>query len=99
MSTKEFASIGLAASLLTLAGCAVDADKFAQRWIASMDAKPPEERVPNWQTIRTLMMREPPKVGDKAPDFSLKSRTGDETIRLSQFEGKKPVVLIFGSWT
>ncbi len=34
------------------------------------------------------------KVGDKAPDFTLTSATG-EKISLSQFRGKKPVVLFF----
>jgi cytochrome oxidase Cu insertion factor (SCO1/SenC/PrrC family) len=34
------------------------------------------------------------KVGDKAPDFTLPSSTG-EKISLSQFQGKKPVVLFF----
>jgi len=34
------------------------------------------------------------KVGDKAPDFTLPSTTG-ENISLSQFQGKKPVVLFF----
>jgi cytochrome oxidase Cu insertion factor (SCO1/SenC/PrrC family) len=34
------------------------------------------------------------KVGDKAPEFTLPSTTG-EKISLSQFQGKKPVVLFF----
>ena len=34
------------------------------------------------------------KVGDKAPDFTLPSTTG-EKISLSQFQGQKPVVLFF----
>ena len=34
------------------------------------------------------------KVGDKAPEFTLPSTTG-EKISLSQFHGKKPVVLFF----
>jgi cytochrome oxidase Cu insertion factor (SCO1/SenC/PrrC family) len=34
------------------------------------------------------------KVGDKAPDFTLTSTTG-EKISLSQFRGEKPVVLFF----
>ena len=44
------------------------------------------------------------KVGDKAPDFTLPSTTG-EKISLNQFQGKKPVVLFFyifafgGAWT
>ena len=35
-----------------------------------------------------------PKVGDKAPDFSLKSTSG-ETVSLSQFKGQKNVLLAF----
>lgn len=34
------------------------------------------------------------KVGENAPDFTLASATGKE-IRLSEFRGKKPVVLVF----
>lgn len=39
------------------------------------------------------------KIGDDAPDFSLKRSSSDGKIALSQFEGKKPVVLVFGSIT
>jgi len=35
-----------------------------------------------------------PRVGDKAPDFSLKSTSG-ETVSLSQFKGQKNVLLAF----
>ena len=35
-----------------------------------------------------------PNVGDKAPDFSLKSTSG-ETLSLSQFKGQKNVLLAF----
>lgn len=41
------------------------------------------------------------KVGDEAPDFELQ-RLGakdEERVKLSSFQGKKPVVLIFGSYT
>jgi peroxiredoxin Q/BCP len=34
------------------------------------------------------------KAGDKAPDFALKTQTGD-TVSLSQFHGSKPVVVYF----
>jgi cytochrome oxidase Cu insertion factor (SCO1/SenC/PrrC family) len=37
---------------------------------------------------------EPPEVGDKAPDFALPDQNG-RTIRLSDFRGKKTVVLAF----
>ena len=42
---------------------------------------------------------EAPKKGDIAPDFTLKSIDGKSEVTLSGFRGKKPVVLIFGSWT
>jgi hypothetical protein len=38
-------------------------------------------------------------LGDMAPDFKLKTLDGKRTIRLRQFRGKRPVVLIFGSYT
>ena len=37
--------------------------------------------------------------GDMAPEFSLRTDKNDAVITLSQFRGKKPVVLIFGSYT
>ncbi len=40
-----------------------------------------------------------PKVGDVAPDFELVAAEGDETVRLSQFRGDRPVALVFGSFT
>lgn len=39
------------------------------------------------------------KVGDPAPDFTLADPTGKTRTTLSSFQGKKPVVLIFGSYT
>ena len=39
------------------------------------------------------------ELGQKAPDFTLKSLDGKKTIRLSDYKGKKPVVLVFGSYT
>lgn len=40
-----------------------------------------------------------PKVGEMAPDFELSDNTGRKSVRLSDFRGKKPVVLLFGSFT
>ena len=40
-----------------------------------------------------------PKVGDVAPDFELHDVNGENSIRLSDFQGRKPVALIFGSFT
>ena len=38
-------------------------------------------------------------VGDEAPDFSLETYDKKSRVRLSDFRGKKPVVLVFGSYT
>jgi len=40
-----------------------------------------------------------PKVGDMAPDFELTDVSGTKAARLSDFKGKRPVVLLFGSFT
>jgi thiol-disulfide isomerase/thioredoxin len=38
-------------------------------------------------------------VGDEAPDFTLADPAGKNEFKLSEFRGKKPVVLMFGSLT
>ena len=40
-----------------------------------------------------------PKVGDVAPDFELSDAKGENAVRLSDFQGGKPVALLFGSYT
>jgi hypothetical protein len=40
-----------------------------------------------------------PKVGDLAPDFELQDPSGNTVVRLSDFRGKRPVALVFGSYT
>ena len=44
-------------------------------------------------------MSEGPKLNDPAPDFTLKTVDGSETVQLSKLTGKKPVVLVFGNFT
>jgi hypothetical protein len=39
------------------------------------------------------------RVGDPAPDFTLPTADGKDTVTLSAFRGKRPVVLIFASYT
>ena len=39
------------------------------------------------------------KLGEEAPDFTLPILDRSETVSLSSFRGKQPVVLIFGSYT
>jgi len=40
-----------------------------------------------------------PKIGALAPDFTLSDSTGTESVTMSNFRGKKPVALVFGSFT
>jgi peroxiredoxin len=40
-----------------------------------------------------------PKAGDPAPDFELRDVSGQHVVRLSDFQGQKPVALVFGSFT
>jgi thiol-disulfide isomerase/thioredoxin len=44
-------------------------------------------------------MQEGPKLNDPAPDFTLKTQDGKETVRFSDLWGKRPVVLVFGNFT
>ena len=41
----------------------MNSEQITADFIARMDAKPPEERVPNWETTKALMLREAPKIG------------------------------------
>ena len=50
----------------------------------------------NWQEKHDALA---PKVGYAAPDFELRDVNGDNSVRLSTSIGKKPVALIFGSYT
>ena len=40
-----------------------------------------------------------PKTGDVAPDFELRDIHGQNPLRLSAFRGRRPVALVFGSFT
>lgn len=40
-----------------------------------------------------------PRAGDLAPDFTLHEIEGKDSVTLSSFRGKKPVALVFGSYT
>lgn len=55
----------------------------------------PDRPANEWNTMDDRA----PKKGDVAPDFTLKSIDGKSEVTLSDFRDKKPVVLIFGSWT
>ena len=58
-----------------------------------------------WQMLVMLLdgqlgsLREGPALGELAPDFTLRARDGKSSFTLSSSRAKKPVVLIFGSFT
>jgi hypothetical protein len=49
-----------------------------------------------WQGVHN---NKAPKAGDLAPDFELRDPDGENPVRLSDFRGVKPVVLVFGSFS
>ena len=66
--------------------------------MAFVAAMPPERRAAMMQFLaerETLA----PAVGANAPDFDLPRLSGAERVQLSHFRGRKPVALIFGSYT
>jgi hypothetical protein len=50
---------------------------------------------PLWNSARGGHLQ----VGDEAPDFALPVLHGDRVVRLSEEYRRKPVVLVFGSYT
>lgn len=61
-----------------------------------------EETIKNRQQATAWQKKydqQAPKVGDLALDFELYDSSGENPLRLSDFRGKKPVALIFGSFT
>ena len=66
---------------------------------AAQDQRP-KGKAPGGQQRRPGDLRTPDrlKVGMAAPDFKLKRNDGGE-VQLSSFKGKRPVLLVFGSYT
>ena len=62
--------------------------------------KMPRERRDEMRAAMRKREERSPAVGDAAPDFDL-PRLGDRDggVRLSDFSGRSPVALIFGSYT
>lgn len=71
----------------------------AAQFVAEVDAAPPEKRPPGWERIKKLMARRAPAVGEAAPEFELPTPDGRLRIRRSKFQGDRPLVLNFGSFT
>ena len=76
-----------------------EADTLA---VAKKDAYGAGETLKDPKMGEILMKRRlnnAPKVGEQAPDFELERMDGKGKVKLSDFRDKKPVVLVFGSFT
>jgi len=69
-----------------------------QRMQAFIGSMRPEQRAAMMQFIAQRETHAP-AVGDEAPDFELPRLGSTERVRLSSFRNRKPVALIFGSFT
>jgi hypothetical protein len=85
MTRPSLRILGLAASVALAAACGAEAPRVALGPVDGHDLSPAD-------TGRV-------GVGDRAPDFSLRSFDGG-VVTLSEFRGKKDVVLVFyrGHW-
>ncbi len=73
-------------------------DTDFKRMMAFIGGMEPERRTAMTQFLaerETLA----PAIGAEAPDFKLPRLDSTEQVRLSSFRGRKPVALIFGSYT
>ena len=80
---------------LVLTGCGDPSEKF----MARVDEAPAGQRPPDWDRTRALMARRAPAVGELAPDFTLPTPDGSRMVMRSELQGRRPMVLVFGSFT
>lgn len=90
MSERQTLSkIGLAFALLAVASAAGQ---------NSATTQPAEQRHGSSQPTSTSAPSAP-QVGDVAPLFKLKTLDGKREVELASLRGKRPVLLLFGSYT
>lgn len=66
---------------------------------SSDDAPTPLDLLRGFASGELGSISQGPRVGQIAPDFELPDHKRERTLRLSRYRDKKPVVLIFGSFT
>ena len=84
----------------------VSASMLREHWLTGLgggflpgDAPTTEQLLYGLFTGEVGSMQEGPALNAKAPDFTLKTPDGAQTMRLSDKIGKQPVVLVFGNYT
>lgn len=96
MKELRISQVAILVSIL-VAGCTPN-DQMAM-FVKQVDSAPASERPPNWEEVKRLMARPAPAVGAVAPDFSLSSVDGRQSLTMSRQRGERMLVLIFGSFT
>ena len=74
---------------------------FDPKWdgVPRIEAEPGKAESGRWISFDDFAHGEGgPEVGEPAPNFRLSTTAGDE-IELASFRGKRPVALVFGSYT
>lgn len=85
---------------------AVSASTLREHWLAGLgggylpgDAPTKEQLLHGLFTGEVGSLQEGPALNANAPDFTLKTPDGAQTVHLAELIGKKPVVLVFGNFT
>lgn len=81
-------------------------EELREGWLAGMSSVyfpgdgPTQERLLKGMLNGEVgSLQEGPSVNEPAPDFTLKTHDGNQTIRLADRMGRRPVVLMFGNFT
>ncbi|MEI8383933.1 MAG: deiodinase family protein [Planctomycetota bacterium] len=81
-------------------------EELREAWLTGISASfYPGDAPTQQQLVQGLLngelgsLYEGPSVGDPAPDFTLTTQDGKQTVHLADVIGPKPVVLVFGNFT
>lgn len=81
-------------------------EELREAWLSGISASfYPGDAPTQQQLVQGLLngelgsLQEGPCVGDRAPDFTLTTQDGKQTVHLADEIGSKPVVLVFGNFT
>jgi len=84
----------------------LSSDDLRDNWLAGMtsmfmpgDAPTKEMLMQGLFKGEVGSLQEGPQLNEPAPDFTLQTQDGEQTIQLSKLIGKKPIVLMFGNFT
>jgi thiol-disulfide isomerase/thioredoxin len=84
----------------------LSADDFREALLAGLsgsfqpgDAPKPAVLIRSFFAGELGSMHEGPRLNEPAPDFTLKTVNGKDTVQLAKLIGAKPVVLVFGNFT